>query len=181
MPAQTRKRRATNEALESVTSDSSVPSTNRSNKRRATQTTTAAASSTQQQPSASSSWRPPRVKTPAAAASRPKRETRETPITFDSDIDEEEEEIIDLVDKDEVPPLEDDKPKEPKEDNTVKLGSFQCVICMDDVTGLTVTHCGMFVFLILYIVTLFKRNTLTSMLIHRPPLLLRMPPRRAAH
>lgn len=36
-------------------------------------------------------------------------------------------------------------PKEllvPKADNRVKLGKFQCVICMDDVTALTVTHCG---------------------------------------
>ncbi|KAI0476845.1 hypothetical protein F4859DRAFT_480417 [Xylaria cf. heliscus] len=30
----------------------------------------------------------------------------------------------------------------PKVDNRVKLGNFQCVICMDDTTALTVTHCG---------------------------------------
>jgi E3 ubiquitin-protein ligase RNF5 len=47
------------------------------------------------------------------------------------------------VDKDEVP--EEVAPPESKEKNTVKLGTFQCVICMDDVTDLTVTHCGMFV------------------------------------
>ena len=32
---------------------------------------------------------------------------------------------------------------ETKPDNSIKLSSFQCVICMDDVTNLTVTHCGM--------------------------------------
>jgi len=31
---------------------------------------------------------------------------------------------------------------EPKEDARVKLSAFQCVICMDNVTTLTVTHCG---------------------------------------
>ncbi|KAH7037694.1 uncharacterized protein B0I36DRAFT_359353 [Microdochium trichocladiopsis] len=48
------------------------------------------------------------------------------------------EESIDLSNATEVP-------KEllaPKVDNRVKLGKFQCVICMDDVTALTVTHCG---------------------------------------
>ncbi|KAJ2967491.1 hypothetical protein NUW58_g10440 [Xylaria curta] len=30
----------------------------------------------------------------------------------------------------------------PKVDNRVKIGKFQCVICMDDTTALTVTHCG---------------------------------------
>ncbi|KAI2642856.1 hypothetical protein GGS21DRAFT_195932 [Xylaria nigripes] len=30
----------------------------------------------------------------------------------------------------------------PKVDNRVKLSKFQCVICMDDTTALTVTHCG---------------------------------------
>ncbi|CAJ2510088.1 Uu.00g059880.m01.CDS01 [Anthostomella pinea] len=47
-------------------------------------------------------------------------------------------ETIDLSNATEVP-------KElmvPKVDNRTKLGHFQCVICMDDVTALTVTHCG---------------------------------------
>ncbi|PHH59732.1 hypothetical protein CDD81_2626 [Ophiocordyceps australis] len=30
----------------------------------------------------------------------------------------------------------------PEPDKRIKLASFQCVICMDDVTALTVTHCG---------------------------------------
>lgn len=39
----------------------------------------------------------------------------------------------------------DDVPQEllkPKVDNRVKLTSYNCSICMDDVTNLTVTHCG---------------------------------------
>ncbi|KAK3379782.1 hypothetical protein B0T24DRAFT_168680 [Lasiosphaeria ovina] len=46
--------------------------------------------------------------------------------------------IVDLVDAVKVPAfVMDKKPK-----NEVKLGAFQCVICMDDVKDLTVTHCG---------------------------------------
>jgi hypothetical protein len=33
-------------------------------------------------------------------------------------------------------------PEEPKEDKRTKLAAFQCAICMDDVTNLTITHCG---------------------------------------
>lgn len=48
-------------------------------------------------------------------------------------------EIVDLAGIEEIP----QKPVlEPKEDNNVKLGGFQCVICMDDVTALSVTYCG---------------------------------------
>jgi hypothetical protein len=44
--------------------------------------------------------------------------------------------VVDLVDTDEVPAglL---KPKE-----YTKLSGFQCVICMDKCTNITVTHCG---------------------------------------
>ncbi|KAH6605140.1 six8, partial [Trichoderma cornu-damae] len=45
---------------------------------------------------------------------------------------------IDLTDATDVP----DELKKPQVDNRVKLSTFQCVICMDDVTGLTLTHCG---------------------------------------
>ncbi|GKT53758.1 slx8 protein [Colletotrichum tofieldiae] len=51
---------------------------------------------------------------------------------------EKDEEVIDLADVNEVP----EDLKAPKEDNRVKISAFQCVICMDDVTALTVTHCG---------------------------------------
>lgn len=49
-----------------------------------------------------------------------------------------DEDVIDLVDTDVVPPPL--KPPPPK--NEIRLSAFQCVICMDDVTNLTVTHCG---------------------------------------
>ncbi|KAF4950325.1 hypothetical protein FSARC_13243 [Fusarium sarcochroum] len=45
---------------------------------------------------------------------------------------------IDLTETNEV--LED--PKKPEKDDRVKLAAFQCVICMDDCSNLTVTHCG---------------------------------------
>jgi hypothetical protein len=50
----------------------------------------------------------------------------------------EDQDIIDLADTEDVP----EDLKLPEKDNRVKLSAFQCVICMDDSTGLTVTHCG---------------------------------------
>lgn len=47
-------------------------------------------------------------------------------------------ETIDLTDATEI----SKDLKEPEEDNRIKLSTFQCVICMDDVSDLTVTHCG---------------------------------------
>ncbi|GAW22268.1 hypothetical protein ANO14919_118040 [Xylariales sp. No.14919] len=47
-------------------------------------------------------------------------------------------ETIDLSNATEVPA----ELMAPKVDNRVKIGKFQCVICMDDTTALTVTHCG---------------------------------------
>ncbi|RYO97245.1 hypothetical protein DL764_007345 [Monosporascus ibericus] len=52
--------------------------------------------------------------------------------------EDEDPDSIDLSNVDEVPT----ELMAPKVDNRVKLGKFQCVICMDDVTALTVTHCG---------------------------------------
>lgn len=46
---------------------------------------------------------------------------------------------IDLTEANEVP----EELKKPRVDNRVKISAFQCAICMDDVTTLTVTHCGM--------------------------------------
>ncbi|KAK7737792.1 hypothetical protein SLS53_006412 [Cytospora paraplurivora] len=40
---------------------------------------------------------------------------------------------------------EDELPEEllkPQEDDSVKLSKFECIICMDAATNLTVTHCG---------------------------------------
>ncbi|KAL2200982.1 hypothetical protein P885DRAFT_56401 [Corynascus similis CBS 632.67] len=48
--------------------------------------------------------------------------------------------IVDLVDKTEVPPDSSNSQEDKK--NYVKLSSFDCVICMDSVKDLTVTHCG---------------------------------------
>lgn len=45
---------------------------------------------------------------------------------------------IDLTDATEVPA----ELRKPIVDNRIKIGAFQCAICMDDVTGLTVTYCG---------------------------------------
>ncbi|KAK5989150.1 E3 ubiquitin-protein ligase complex slx8-rfp subunit slx8 [Cladobotryum mycophilum] len=45
---------------------------------------------------------------------------------------------IDLTEATEVP----EELKKPEVDNRIKLSAFQCVICMDDATTLTVTHCG---------------------------------------
>lgn len=60
---------------------------------------------------------------------------------FDDDVffDRDEEDIINLEDADERPR----EKSEPEVDrHSIKLGTFQCVICMDDATHLTVTHCG---------------------------------------
>lgn len=53
-------------------------------------------------------------------------------------VDGEELTTIDLTEANKVP----EELKKPQEDNRIKISKFQCVICMDDVTTLTVTHCG---------------------------------------
>jgi hypothetical protein len=52
---------------------------------------------------------------------------------------------IDLTEANEVPAElhEPEEPEKPEEDTRIKIRAFQCVICMDNVTTLTVTHCGM--------------------------------------
>ena len=45
---------------------------------------------------------------------------------------------IDLTEANEVP----EELKKPEVDNRIKISTFQCVICMDDCTTLSVTHCG---------------------------------------
>ena len=47
---------------------------------------------------------------------------------------------IDLTEANEVP----EELRKPEKDNRTKISAFQCVICMDDATTLTVTHCGKF-------------------------------------
>lgn len=53
-----------------------------------------------------------------------------------------ESDIIDIRDMNKIPELLQQRQKEKAE--RVKLGGFQCAICMDYTTTLTVTHCGMF-------------------------------------
>lgn len=100
---------------------------------------------------ASSSFAVAKRRRNSQSSSRPTKTRRDYAFGYSSNFDEfiefdppEKPDIdgpdsIDLSNADEVP-------KEliaPKIDNRVKLGQFQCVICMDNVTSLTVTHCGM--------------------------------------
>jgi E3 ubiquitin-protein ligase RNF5 len=51
--------------------------------------------------------------------------------------------VVDLVDEDENgPPIDIANDSQEKNKNYTKLGAFDCVICMDSVKDLTVTHCG---------------------------------------
>ncbi|KAK4204388.1 hypothetical protein QBC40DRAFT_97782 [Triangularia verruculosa] len=82
----------------------------------------------------------------SATGSATKRKHDEFELdNFDSDdlFGDHDPEVIDLVDKD-VPDAtaEVEEREEEKKKNWVKLSRFQCVICMDDVTDLTVTYCG---------------------------------------
>ncbi|KAL4724948.1 hypothetical protein ACLX1H_008395 [Fusarium chlamydosporum] len=49
---------------------------------------------------------------------------------------------VDLTETNEV--LEDIE--KPEKDDRIKLAAFQCVICMDDCSNLTVTHCGKLIY-----------------------------------
>jgi hypothetical protein len=79
---------------------------------------------------------------------KPARSSRKTTSTVDDEDvfkdgssvvgREDDDDVLDLTGANEVP----EELLKPKVDNRVKLGKFQCVICMDDVSNLTVTHCG---------------------------------------
>ncbi|KAK3692275.1 hypothetical protein B0T22DRAFT_9123 [Podospora appendiculata] len=84
---------------------------------------------------------------PARVVGKRKRDSAEDPqpktgggLTDDDIFGDNEIKTIDLADTDKVP--DEHRFQKPKPKNLVKLSSFQCVICMDDVTDLTVTHCG---------------------------------------
>lgn len=49
--------------------------------------------------------------------------------------------VIDLATTDEVPKAN----LSSNEDRRVSFHKFSCAICMDDVTNLTITHCGMYI------------------------------------
>lgn len=94
-----------------------------------------------------------RRRMPAVAAVNP-AETTPLVLPLPSDEDDEDDDLF--GEKENPPPNDDDLAtidlteandvpenlKKPEVDNRVKLSAFQCVICMDDVTTLTVTHCG---------------------------------------
>lgn len=71
---------------------------------------------------------------------------------------EESVDLVDLVDVDDLPDYEELRAKEQAElikkqnleaaTKSVKLAEFQCIICMDNPTDLTVTYCGMYAILV---------------------------------
>ncbi|KAI1186497.1 hypothetical protein F5B17DRAFT_359588 [Nemania serpens] len=100
---------------------------------------------------ADSSSRKRRPSSPRSSSYRPIKTRRKVsrfhddgqPSPFDDDDlfepnGREGSETIDLSNATEVPA----ELVAPKVDNRVKISKFQCVICMDDTTALTVTHCG---------------------------------------
>ncbi|KAI1127797.1 hypothetical protein F5Y10DRAFT_188898 [Nemania abortiva] len=88
--------------------------------------------------------RPSGITSPSSRPSKARRKELhvdgdDQPSPFDDDLfGPDPSEIVDLSNATEVPA----EFMAPKVDNRVKIGKFQCVICMDDTTSLTVTHCG---------------------------------------
>ncbi|KAK4443935.1 hypothetical protein QBC34DRAFT_309977, partial [Podospora aff. communis PSN243] len=70
---------------------------------------------------------------PATSKKRKREKIEEDPFAEDTA------DVIDLAGTEEVPE-ELMAPKTPKSET--KLSKFQCVVCMDDTSALTVTHCG---------------------------------------
>lgn len=91
-------------------------------------------------------------RTPGQSVRRQAKRPRTTPTYVELDVDEnvfldsDDKDIINLADPDEYPKAK----SEPEVDNSVKLGTFQCVICMDNVADLTVTFCGEWRYTIFY-------------------------------
>ena len=56
----------------------------------------------------------------------------------DDEDDEDDVQIIDLSNTDKVP----EEIMKPAVDNSVKLSGYECIICMDRCSDITVTHCG---------------------------------------
>lgn len=78
---------------------------------------------------------------PAAKTEERPGQMKKIPPTVsltDDGITDEDLTTIDLTEATEVPA----ELKKPLVDTRIKISAFQCAICMDDVTGLTVTHCG---------------------------------------
>lgn len=83
---------------------------------------------------------------PSAPATKRRRRASGTSVPNSDPLDkaesDNESDIIDIRDMNKIPEMLQQRQKEKAE--RVKLGSFQCAICMDYATTLTVTHCGMF-------------------------------------
>jgi hypothetical protein len=79
----------------------------------------------------------------------PNRDHEDADDELDKEPSVDELEIIDLADTEEIP----EELRIPKKDNRTKLSAFQCVICMDDVSGLTVTHCGKLLFVMSHLLS----------------------------
>jgi hypothetical protein len=101
--------------------------------------------------------------------------------TKPSDLQASEVEVLDMVEVDDDQKYEDFKSKQQAEllkqqtqekpDKPVKLSEFQCIICLDNPTDLTVTHCGM-----LHV----SHWTYRKLTLNRASLLLSMSPRRSS-
>lgn len=75
---------------------------------------------------------------PSSSTNKRKRE-----VDFDDDLFGDAfagQEVVDLVDKEELPV--DIRSSQEKNKKYVRLSAFDCVICMDNVKDLTITHCG---------------------------------------
>ncbi|KAI8167982.1 E3 ubiquitin-protein ligase complex slx8-rfp subunit slx8 [Colletotrichum sp. SAR 10_65] len=143
MPVQTRRRAST--IISSDNDPDEVVPTTTTRKRAAPSSTAARGAPTSTKRRRTSQTSATRARTTSTAP-------RATPTKIEDDDDifgdkefekgkgkeEKDEDAIDLVASNEVP----QELLVPKEDKRIKLSAFTCVICMDDVTALTVTHCG---------------------------------------
>lgn len=80
--------------------------------------------------------------TPVQTAATIESDDNDLDSLFDGDADSGGVELYDLTKSD------DGVPKDlfqPVKDSSIKLSTFECVICMDAATNLTVTCCGMFI------------------------------------
>ncbi|KAL2131257.1 hypothetical protein VTI74DRAFT_5329 [Chaetomium olivicolor] len=77
---------------------------------------------------------------PSSSSNKRKREADKEDDLFGGDAFAAEQ-VVDLVDKDDIPDEVVNSQKE-ADKKYVKLSKYDCAICMDSVTNLTVTHCG---------------------------------------
>ncbi|KAI1104213.1 hypothetical protein F4804DRAFT_201926 [Jackrogersella minutella] len=117
--------------------DPTTPAMPITRKRAATTTGESRAAATKRRRSSPTSPTSPRV-----TKSRCKPATNVSPFIDDEPIggsaNQDVHETIDLSNAADVP----EELMASKCDNRIKIGKFQCVICMDDTSYLTVTHCG---------------------------------------